>query len=135
MEFEVGRFTLNSEGIEYYGKNGIKVLFSWPIQLGTYTVMGIGENPVRLEIVREGKKYFFIAYDDRKLGMVAKGELLRVHIRYMIIERICRKLKVSSALSKIETIEKNGVITKHRVWLKNPDTVEEDKLRTLLCRK
>jgi len=125
---------LNGNGICGYGKKEPRALFRWPIQLGTYIIQEINdEEDVRLEIVKEGKKYYFIAYDDRKLGMIAKGELPRVYIEYMIIEIVCRKFKVNSRLSKIETITKNGIETRERVWLDNPDTVEENQLREFLC--
>lgn len=129
MKIEIGRLGMSPDGIEYYGKkgeDGQRVLFRWPIQIGSYVIKDVNEeDDIRLEIVREGKKHFFVGYDSR-LGMVVKASLHRVHIMPVITEIICRKFKVSSRLSKIE----KG----HRIWIKNPDEVDEEELRKFLCR-
>jgi hypothetical protein len=131
MKIIIGYLGLCDEGICDYGKkgkDGQRVLFRWPIQLGLYVIQEINENDdIRLELVKERKKYYGIAYNDDRLGMVCKFELPNVHIMPMVLEVICRKFKVSSQLSKIE----KG----NRKWIKNPDTVNEDDLRKFLSKR
>ena len=130
MKIIIGTLELRDEGIAFYRKkreDGQRVLFKWPIQLGSYVILEVNDDPIRLELVKEGKKCYIVGYNDSRLGMVCKFEIPRVHVRYILLELICYKFRVSSQLSKIEKGRK--------IWIKNPDTVDEEDLREFLCRR
>jgi hypothetical protein len=135
MDITVGHLGLGlyDDGICYYGKGGLRVVFQYPIHVGTFVIKDVGNDPIRIEVVKERKQHFIIGYDSR-LGMVVKAELHRAHVMPVIIESICRKFKVSSITSKMQTITKNGVKTTRRIWIENPDVVDEEQLRNFLCK-
>ena len=136
MKIEIGRLWLHTDGVCYYGKKGLRIIFPFPIQLGSYIIREV--NPdflIRVEIIREGKKNYVIGYDDNRLGMVMKSNLQRATIMPMIIETICKKFKVGSSLFEMRDITQNGVTTRRRIEIDNPSTVDEEELRKFLSKR
>jgi len=104
---KTSHFEALENGIYY--KRGTKdaKVWPWPIFIGKVAVPGLGPEPLRTELVREGKSYKLVFYDNKR-GMIGKITLPRMHMQY-ILKELYSKAESIPVRGKIN-IDKIGTI-------------------------
>ena len=93
QKLKISLFESLDDGI-YYKRGTLEARrYLYPIFVGYSTIPKIGPEPLWTEFVKEGKKYKFVFYDS-KLGMVAKVNVPKLHVKYIIAELLSKKGEV-----------------------------------------